>query len=171
MPSTQQHDAPARAATSAVTTADAAPRGGSPLVRLIVSGIVIATVLMVALLWHNWNGVQEPTTAVIVLGDQTLDGTIVTVTGGGRVVRAMMSPANGYNAPVLLEPGRYQVTAERDGATLLQTDVEVKRFLAVQFDLARIVREAKAIDGRFGAAPDTTLAPPQSPRQPGTGIQ
>jgi hypothetical protein len=85
--------------------------------------------------------VREPTTAVIIMGDASLDGTVVTVTGQGGAEHTSLNAANNYRAAVLVEPGRYWVKAEREGAVLLRREVEVERFLAVQFDLSRLDQE------------------------------
>jgi hypothetical protein len=69
-------------------------------------------------------------------------------------VTATLTKANGYVAPVLLEPGTYWVVAQRDGQVLIRKQVEVKRFLGVRFELAKYVKQATA---------DGTL-PPLRPR-------
>jgi hypothetical protein len=147
-------------------TGDVERRSGGFLVALIVGGVVFATVLMVSFIWYRWNGVHEPTTAVIVQGDATLDGTEITVTGGRRPEHTTLDPGNSYRAAVLVEPGRYRVTAERKGVLLLRQNVDVKRFLAVQFDLTRMTQNSGAGtttgpsgDGESAYPPAPTAAP------------
>ena len=105
------------------------------LVGVIIGGLVATTFVMVAFIWYRWYPVREPTTAVIVAGDATYDGTVVTVTGTPTPITTRLDPGNNYVAPVLLEPGIYWVTAERNGQVVLRQRVEVKRFLGVRFTL------------------------------------
>jgi hypothetical protein len=111
------------------------------LVGAILAGLVLSAAVMVGFIWYRWYGVDEPTTAVIVTADATLDGTLVTVTGGPRTERVTLGLHNGYRADVLVVPGRYTVTAERDGRRLLCREVEVRRHLAIVFDLKLIAEE------------------------------
>ena len=85
---------------------------------------MIATLVMVTFIWYRWSGVQEPMTAIIIDGDASLDGTVITV-AGGRTVTATLDASNDYNVPILVEPGQYIVTAQRDGVLILRYQVEV----------------------------------------------
>jgi hypothetical protein len=114
-----------------------------PLVALILVLLVVSTVVMVGFIWYRWNGVREPTTAIIVAGDASLVGTEITVSGG-RTITATIDSGNNYRVPILVDPGEYVVSAMLHGQTLFRTTVEVKRFLGVEFDLPAIVKDAVA---------------------------
>ena len=68
---------------SPATGGDAAERkpGHGMLVGVIMAGVVISTIVMVGFIWYRWSGVREPTSAIIIEGDASLDGTTITVTG------------------------------------------------------------------------------------------
>lgn len=127
----------------------------SVVVFLILFGLIVATGAMVVFIWHRWSRVQEPTTAVIIEGDESIEGTSITVRGMGRQVTTTIQRSEGFVAPVLLEPGRYWVTATRDGQSILRKEVQVKRFLGVRFNLAEFVRQAQA----QGLLPPATTKP------------
>jgi hypothetical protein len=124
------------------------------LVALILTGVVLSTLAMVAFIWYRWSRVQEPTTAVIVDGDASLDGTVITVRGP-RTITTSLKPSNGFSVPILVEPGEYLVVAERDGQVILRKQVEVKRFLGVRFNLSEYVRQS--------VAAGTLTLPPRAP--------
>jgi hypothetical protein len=110
-------------------------------VGFIIFFLIASTVAMVAFIWYRWNGVREPTTAVIVHGDAGLAGTLITVSGPDRVVRATLDSSNNYNVPILVDPGVYTVRAELGGRLLLNKDVEVRRFFGVMFNLSQFVKD------------------------------
>jgi hypothetical protein len=110
-------------------------------VGMILALIVGSTLIMVGFIWYRWHDVREPTTAVIVEGDASLDGTVITVTGE-RLITTSLKESNNYIAPVLVEPGMYLVKAEHNGVVLIQKRVEVKRFLGVRFDLKEYVKHS-----------------------------
>ena len=124
------------------------------IVGLILGAVVACTLVMVGFIWYRWQGVNEPTTAVIVEGDATFDGTVVTVTGA-RTITTELTPSNDYIAPVLLEPGWYRVTAEHGGRVLVRQEVEVKRFLGVRFKLSEL----------SGPSPDSSTRPDDATTQ------
>jgi hypothetical protein len=144
LPEQQQSDptAPVRPAhDEGVAGANGTHRG--PLVAAILVLLIASTVVMVGFIWHRWNGVREPTTAVMLRGDETLDGAEITVSGE-RTVRATLNASNKYYVPILVDPGQYVVIVELRGTTLVRTTVEVKRFLGVEFNLSAIAKEAIA---------------------------
>jgi hypothetical protein len=142
-----------------MTDADRASGPRSFLVGLILTSVAIATLVMVSFIWYRWHGVQEPTTAIIIDGDATLDGTTISVRGGPRSVTTSLKKSNSYSAVLLVDPGRYWVTATRDNELLLRKEVEVKRFLGVRFNLVEFLKAQKlaAESGR------TLLLPGETP--------
>src|SRR5688572_20999597 len=106
---TSIQDLPTRAETPATpqgspasTSDDEQPTGRrSLLVGTILVGIVIATLTMVGFIWYRWHGVREPTSSIVVEGDESLDGTIITIRGGPtRQITTSLKASNQYNAPV-----------------------------------------------------------------------
>ena len=141
-----QHTDPTAAPVKPAALDDADEANGAnraPLVAAILVLLVTSTVVMVSFIWYRWSGVREPTTAVILRGDASLDGAEITVSGE-RTVRATLSEENKYYVPILLDPGEYVVTVELRGTTLIRRPVQVKRFLGVEFDLSTIVKDAVA---------------------------
>src|SRR5688572_4604577 len=61
------------------------PRRHDRLVGVILGVLVASTLMMAGFIWYRWQGVNEPTTAVIVEGDATFDGTVITVTGARTI--------------------------------------------------------------------------------------
>lgn len=157
------HDAPARAGAAALpggaeppgNGADPTGRADAPpapapatarpcsarrekLVGVILGTVVASALAMATFIWYRWHAVDEPTTAVIVEGNAALAGTIITITGHRTVKTELTAPKN-YVATVLLEPGRYWVTAQLDGRELLRHEVEVERFLGQRIRLSDLV--------------------------------
>jgi hypothetical protein len=148
-----------------MTDADRASSRRSLLVGLILTSVGVATVGMVTFIWYRWHGVQEPTTAVIIDGDASLEGTTITVRGGPRSVTTTLKQSNSYTAVLLVEPGRYWVNATRDGQLILRKEVEVKRFLGVRFNLVEYLRAQKLAAERG----QTLLLPGEAPNSAAGG--
>ncbi len=143
-PAGQFNSAPAN--PSSLSYVSATEVGRKPwqglFVGAILTLIVVSTLLMVGFIWYRWHDVREPTTAVIIAGDASLDGTVITVSGD-RVITTSLKASNNFTASVLVEPGIYTVKAERDGILLLQQQVDVKRFFGVQFSLTDFVKHVE----------------------------
>lgn len=162
------HDAPARAGAAAPpggaeppgNGADPTGRADAPsspalaaarpysarrekLVGVILGTVISSALLMATFIWYRWHAVDEPTTAVIVEGDAALAGTVITIAGHRTVTTELTAPKN-YVATVLLEPGRYWVTAHLDGRELLRHEVEVERFLGKRIRLSDLVPDPAA---------------------------
>jgi hypothetical protein len=126
------------------TDADRASGRRSFLVALILIGVMVATFSMVAFIWYRWHGVQEPTSAIIIDGDPNLDGIIVAVRGGPKPISTKLHKGNSFTAAILVDPGRYWVSATRGEEQLFNREVEVKRFLGVRFNLTNYLADVKA---------------------------
>jgi hypothetical protein len=141
------------------------PPRHSVIVGIILTGITVATVVMVSFIWYRWQAVREPTTQIIVDGDETFDGTVVTVRGPQQFTTTL-SKSNNYHAPVLLAPGRYVVTAERNGLPILIKEVEVKRFAGLRFDLVEYVKKGGIAAELTRIEPTPTTTSPASSSNP-----
>ncbi len=115
--------------------AEQPPNGGR--VVGVILGVVIASALaMATFIWYRWQAVTEPTTAVIVEGDAGLAGARITVRGTPTPITTTLTESNNYIAPVMLEPGLYNVMVELNGRSLEYRHVNVKRFVFLRLDAA-----------------------------------
>ena len=90
---------------------------------------ILFVLVMVAFVYVRWLSIEEPTTAILVRGDESHDGVELVVAGGGRPVTAKLTGENGYSTPILLRPGRYTLTVSRDGLPLgRRYEFELKRY-------------------------------------------
>ena len=83
--------------------------------------------------------IREPSSAVIILADQTLDGAKIEVWGENGRWDAVVSQETGYQTPVLLEPGQYTVRVTHKNHIILQSPFTVERFRAMQYVLRSAV--------------------------------
>lgn len=143
-PTQGAHPAPTQDYGDGNTEADGPSGRKSIVVALILISVMAATFSMVAFIWYRWHGVQEPTSAIIIDGDPSLDGTVISVRGGPRPISTKLHKGNGYIAAVLVDPGQYWVSATRGEETLFNREVEVKRFLGVRFNLTNYLADLKA---------------------------
>lgn len=106
--------------------------------RLAVVFCVLLMLGLMAFLWTRWARIQEPTTAVVVNGDPSLDGTKVAVTQleeegqsaqTSRPVEVALNRENGYRTAIFRYPGRYHVsvTAPKRQSPLWEGDVSIDR--------------------------------------------
>jgi hypothetical protein len=112
------------------------------LARLFTVALLIIVPAMVIHIGFRWASVREPTTALLLSGDGSLDGASIVVTPisiYGPVLKTSLAQADGWQAPVLLEPGRYHVTVSHMGRTILDDDCEPNRMMGVRFELPSAV--------------------------------
>jgi hypothetical protein len=103
------------------------PPGGR-LARMVVVLCFAITAIATALIYWRWANVTEPSSYVIIQGDEGYNGTIVTVSyppelGGAVVAMPTLSPENQYAVTIFLNPGKYQLTVAQGGTTLLSTEL------------------------------------------------
>lgn len=91
-------------------------RGGA-VARLAVVLTVCMVLAMVALIFQRWARVPEPTSAIMVYGDKSLDGAQILVESadaatqpGNAPVDVTLKEGNNFQTPVFRTPGRYHVT-------------------------------------------------------------
>jgi hypothetical protein len=125
------------------------PDADAPVARLkgpVVIGMIVLTglvvLLMVSLIYYRWVTITDPTTAVIVIGDESHDGAVVKVSGNGiRTVTATLNAANQYETPILVVPGTYTVTVEQDGKVLGRWEPIVERYRGSVLYLSQRARQ------------------------------
>ena len=112
------------------------------LARLLTVGLIIAVPAMVIQMGLRWAKVREPTTAVLFSGDGSLDGATVKVTSvwdPNNSRTASLDQADGWQAPVLLEPGKYHVVVTHRDRKILDDVCEPDRMTGVRFELPSMV--------------------------------
>jgi hypothetical protein len=88
-------------------------RGG--IVRVAVFASISLVVAMTASLWRHWATVKEPTTAIAVYGDPSLDGAKITIDGTDDEsqrqprVEVTLEPEHKFQQAIYRQPGRYMV--------------------------------------------------------------
>jgi len=110
-----------------------------PFVRVMTIFTTVLVLAMVAIIYWRDLTIREPSSAVIVLGDQTLDGAKIDVWGENGRWEAVVSQDTSYQTPVLLEPGQYNVRVTHKGHVILETSFSVERFRAMQYMLRSAV--------------------------------
>ena len=101
--------------------------------RLVIVFSIALTLLAAASIYWRWANVYEPTSYIMVLGNEALDGTLVVITspdypesmsspaGPGSPWYATLSKDNNYAAAIFLHPGSYTVTATLNGEQLARS--------------------------------------------------
>src|SRR5579862_2325917 len=116
--------------------------GRAFLARFFTIALAIVVPAMIVQIAYRWATIHEPTTAVLFSGDGSLDGTTITVISANdpNLKRtATLDQADGWQAPILLDPGLYHVQAIHRGHKILDTDCEPQRLLGVRFELPSMV--------------------------------
>jgi hypothetical protein len=84
------------------------------VVRVAVGGSILLVLGMMALLWQHWSRTREPTTAILIHGDPSLDGARVTVESADEPSDPKVSVTLGqerkFDQPIFRYPGQYKVT-------------------------------------------------------------
>src|SRR5579871_2184174 len=92
------------------------------VVRVAVFACILLVMAMTASLWSHWATIKEPTTAIAIVGDASLDGTRIVVEGINdeaqreKPVEAKLTAANKYAQAIYRYPGTYRVTAYPPGS-------------------------------------------------------
>jgi hypothetical protein len=97
-----------------------APYTGGRLPRLIVVLCFLITAVATALIYWRWANVTEPSSYVIVQGQEEHNGTVVVIRSDTHPeAMATLSPDNHYAVTIFLHPGTYTLTATQNGETLI----------------------------------------------------
>jgi hypothetical protein len=95
-------------------------------VRAVIVFSLALTVLASASIYWRWANVYEPTSYIMVLGNESLDGTLVVVNSPDfPESMATLSKENNYAAAIFLHPGSYTVTATLNGEQLARSPFAV----------------------------------------------
>lgn len=110
--------------------------------RFVIAVIVLIsfiTFAAAAMIYLRSASISEPTAAIWLNGNESLEGVQVIVSSPDHLnVVVKLSRENDYKTPVLLHPGSYTITVVREGDVLQRQDFEVERHKGVIFDLTRI---------------------------------
>lgn len=93
-------------------------------VRFVVVFSVALTVLAAASIYWRWANVSEPTSYLMVIGNESLGGTQVVVhlpDNPDLEFHATLLKEDNYVASIFLHPGRYVVTATLNGEQLARS--------------------------------------------------
>ena len=100
----------------------------------------ILTLGMVSLIFYRSQTITEPTCAVVVTGDPSLDGAIVSVFSYDReIATAVLSKDNQFSTPVLLQPGVYKLQVMIHDHMLLTDKFGVQSLRYASFSLPTAV--------------------------------
>jgi len=126
-------------------------------IRTMIVIVVVLVVAMTAVIFWHWAIGNEPTTAILVVGDSSLDGAKVVVTGSGTPpVTVILSSENHYRTPIFRLPGQYHVVTTWHDQTLDESDLVLDRYLGKEIDLPTTltVQGDAALDGTEVAVND-----------------
>jgi hypothetical protein len=91
-------------------------------VRLVIVFSIALTLLAAASIYWRWANVYEPTSYIMVFGNEALDGTLVVVNSPDYPESmATLTRDNNYIAAIFLHPGSYTVTATLNGEQLARS--------------------------------------------------
>lgn len=105
-------------ANPGIVSSDAAPNKAARPPLLVWAGIIGAAalfVLAVSLLYYRWATVVEPTSVVMVRGNESIAGAVVTVQGVSlpEPYQLTLDPSRDLEARFFVQPGSYRVRIER----------------------------------------------------------
>jgi hypothetical protein len=117
------HNDPPSAPATAPPPAPAYANGGAHgrVARLVVVLCFVLTFVATSLIYWRWANVVEPSSYIIIEGDEACNGTVVVVRSDGQpdtTAMATLSKDNDYAAAIFLHPGSYTLTATLNGDRL-----------------------------------------------------
>lgn len=93
----------------------------------ITGGLIILGMLMVGSIYWRWASVHEPSSAVVVVGDGSLDGATIEISDGAKTWTNRLDRGNGWQSPLLLDPGQYKITVEHHNREIMREDFVLHR--------------------------------------------
>lgn len=112
-----------------------------PMFVALIMGVLLTGVpLIVGLIYWRWATIHEPTTAVVIVGDVSLDGAVVAVSNSEhRRWVVELDRGNFFQSPVLLDPGKYHINVTHRKHDIIDEDFTVERLRGLRFDLPSLV--------------------------------
>jgi hypothetical protein len=108
--------------------------------RVATAVLAVAVPCMIAAICWRWATVHEPSAAVVVGGDPSLEGATIVVSSGHNEWTVGLDAANSWQTPVLLDPGAYHITATHHGRNILDESFQLGRLKCIRFDLPSMVQ-------------------------------
>ena len=108
-------------------------------IRVLLILTVLLAILMIAILYFRWNAQREPTFVLVIVGDETLSGAVVTInrpTPNGMVRHASTTIADGHRTitPIFLPPGAYHLGITRNDEELVSQPFTAERNYRMTLD-------------------------------------
>jgi hypothetical protein len=118
--------------------------------RAVILLSILVTLVALATIFYRSFAVIEPTSAVIVIGDPSLDGAEIVVrasdfSSGSLESTATLSADNNFQTPVLLRPGVYLITITYQDRVLLKEQFSVEPYRARQYFLGLAAQNAQSV--------------------------
>lgn len=109
--------------------AEEGPLASARFIRFTIVFTIAFVLAMTALIWYRWYPVVLPTSCILVVGDETVDGAIVTVSRKGQESYvARLDKQNDYSATIWLPHGSYDVVVRgKNGAVIQRGSVEIEQ--------------------------------------------
>ncbi len=98
-----------------------------PVVMIIIFLAAAMFVSMVAVIYYRWVTVSAPTSAMLLIGDESLDGAVVIVNGVGMKAPQVITLArdNGFQSPLYLHPGSYELRVMHGDREVLRRQIDM----------------------------------------------
>jgi hypothetical protein len=116
-----------------------AARASPALARLVVGVLLVIVPIMIGSICWRWATVHGPTAAVIVRGDASLEGAIISVRGSGKTYTLDLDRDNNWQTPVLLDPGVYHIEVAHHGRNILDTNFSLESLHGISYDLPSMI--------------------------------
>lgn len=136
--------------------AEGGPLATARFIRFTIVFTILFVLAMTALIWYRWYPVVLPTSCIVFMGDESLDGAVATVSQNGRESYSVtLDKLNDYTATVWLAPGRYDLLVKRKNRAVIQRG---------SVDVAQLQSVVDALSAKPGAVPTTGPATMPEPR-------
>jgi hypothetical protein len=120
------------------------------IVRIVICTCLAVTVLAAASIYWRWSSIVEPTSYIVVHGDESHTGTVIVVKSMDHPgAMATLSKDNEYSTSIFLHAGSYRIVATRQGEELVNTTLLLGHRQAGIIDLRRKKVEEARASGRY----------------------
>ncbi|HWE01570.1 MAG TPA: hypothetical protein VG326_04105 [Tepidisphaeraceae bacterium] len=120
-------------------TATGESRAAAAFARVATGLLLVSVLLMVGRIYWRWHSLNEPSTVVIVAGDESLDGAKVEISGEHGHWTEKLNRDDGWQISVLLDAGTYRLVVTHRKLELLNESFSVDRIRGMRFDLPSMV--------------------------------